>query len=53
MHRALDQAGVWAEAVRQRRPLIHNDYEALANKKGLPHGHVPIVRQIGGPDHPQ
>ena len=45
-HLALDQAGVWAEAVRQRRPLIQNDYESLAKKKGIPEGHVPIVREI-------
>ena len=45
-HLPLDQAGVWAEALRQRRPLIQNDYEALSNKKGLPQGHVPIVREI-------
>ena len=45
-HLPLDQAGVWAEAVRQRRPLIQNDYEALAEKKGLPSGHVPIVREM-------
>jgi PAS domain S-box-containing protein len=45
-HRSLDRAGVWAEAVRQRRPLIHNNYESLANRKGLPQGHVPILRQI-------
>ena len=45
-HLPLDRAGVWAEAVRQRRPLIHNDYEGLADRKGFPQGHVPIVRQI-------
>src|SRR5690606_5594234 len=43
-HLPLDQAGVWAEAVRQRRPMIQNDYESLPEKKGLPQGHVPIVR---------
>jgi PAS domain S-box-containing protein len=45
-HLQLDQAGVWADAVRQRRPLIQNDYESLAKKKGIPDGHVPIVREI-------
>jgi signal transduction histidine kinase/CheY-like chemotaxis protein len=45
-HLPLDQAGVWAEAVRQRRPLIQNDYESLAKKKGIPQGHVPILREI-------
>ena len=45
-HLPVDQAGAWAEAVRQQRPIIHNDYEALENKKGLPQGHVPIVREI-------
>jgi signal transduction histidine kinase/ActR/RegA family two-component response regulator len=45
-HLPLDQAGVWADAVRQRRPLIQNDYESLKKKKGVPTGHVPIVRQI-------
>jgi PAS domain S-box-containing protein len=45
-HRPLDQAGVWAEAVRQRRPLIQNQYESLAKKKGLPQGHVPILREM-------
>jgi PAS domain S-box-containing protein len=45
-HLAIEKAGIWAEAVRQRRPLIQNDFESLANKKGLPQGHVPIVREI-------
>lgn len=45
-HLPLNQAGVWADAVRQRGPLIQNDYESLAEKKGIPQGHVPIVREM-------
>ncbi len=45
-HLPLDQAGVWAEAARQRRPLIHNDYQSLSQKKDLPHGHVAIMREM-------
>ncbi|MDQ2692615.1 MAG: PAS domain S-box protein [Chloroflexota bacterium] len=45
-HRPLDQAGLWAEAVRQRRPLIQNDYASLPPITGLPAGHEPIVREI-------
>ena len=45
-HLSLDQAGVWAEAARQRRPLIQNDYESLSKRKGVPQGHVPITREI-------
>src|SRR5687768_10883031 len=42
----LDQAGVWAEAVRERRSVIQNDYESLAMKKGLPQSHVPLLREM-------
>ncbi len=45
-HLPLDQAGAWAEAARQRRPMIQNDYEAMAGRKGMPQGHVPISREI-------
>ena len=45
-HHPVDQAGVWADAVRLRRPLIQNDYESLTRKKGTPQGHVPIVREM-------
>lgn len=45
-HQAVEQAGVWAEAVRQRRAIIHNDYESMPNKKGLPTGHAPLIREI-------
>ena len=45
-HHPLDRAGLWAEAVRQRRPLIQNDYASLTPITGLPSGHEPIVREI-------
>ncbi|MFH1563298.1 MAG: PAS domain S-box protein [Nitrospirota bacterium] len=41
------EAGIWAEAIRQRTPLIVNDYEAFdPRKKGIPEGHVPIKRVL-------
>ncbi|MGD8909048.1 MAG: response regulator [Chromatiales bacterium] len=46
----LKTAGLWGEAVRQRRPIITNDY-AAANpwKKGTPEGHVKLVRHMNLP----
>ncbi|MDP3396038.1 MAG: PAS domain S-box protein [Methanoregula sp.] len=42
--------GLWGEAVRQRRPVITNDYAAESPlKKGYPEGHVPIIRHINIP----
>lgn len=39
----LDKTGIWGEAVRQRRPIVINDF-AAANplKKGTPKGHVQL-----------
>ncbi len=40
----LDKTGIWGEAVRQRRPIIVNDFQANhALKKGLPDGHVRLT----------
>ena len=46
MHYGVDQAGVWADCVRARRPVIHNDYESLPHKKGMPDGHAKVVREL-------
>lgn len=46
LHYPIEQAGVWADCVRERRPLIHNDYASLPNKRGLPPGHAELVREF-------
>jgi PAS domain S-box-containing protein len=46
----VEDTGLWGEAVRQRKPIIVNDY-AAANplKKGTPAGHVPLRRHMNIP----
>jgi len=45
-HYPADEAGVWADALRTRAPVVHNDYASLPHRRGLPEGHAPIVREI-------
>jgi signal transduction histidine kinase/ActR/RegA family two-component response regulator len=46
----LDQTGTWGEAVRQRRPIVVNDFEAPHPlKKGYPPGHVILERFLTVP----
>ena len=45
-HYPVDKAGVWADAVSARRPVVHNDYASLPHRKGLPPGHAPVVREL-------
>lgn len=45
-HYPIAKAGVWVDCVRYRKPIIHNNYDALPNKHGLPKGHAAIVREL-------
>ena len=46
-HFPIDEAGIWAEAIRRREPLILNDYSGPHRaKKGLPDGHVTLTNLL-------
>jgi len=46
----LDRTGIWGEAVRQRKPIMVNDFQAENPlKKGYPEGHVLLYRYLTVP----
>jgi PAS domain S-box-containing protein len=45
-HYAIDEAGVWVECIYQQKPVIHNDYVSLPNRKGMPEGHAKVIREL-------
>ena len=45
-HYSLNKAGVWADAVREKKAVIHNDYASLKHRKGMPDGHAEIKREL-------
>ncbi len=46
----LDKTGMWGEAVRQRKPILLNDFKAgHPLKKGYPEGHVNLERFLTVP----
>ncbi len=49
MHYNIDRAGVWVDCVREKKPVIHNDYDSLEQKKGMPKGHVRVARDLAVP----
>lgn len=43
----LDKTGIWGEAVRQRKPIMLNDFQANHHlKKGYPEGHAPLNKYL-------
>ena len=48
-HYPVSVAGIWADAVRQRAPVVCNDYAIYRGKRGLPDGHAPLLRFVSVP----
>ncbi|WP_321325329.1 EAL domain-containing protein [Thiomicrorhabdus sp.] len=48
-HYPVSKAGIWAEAVRQKQPVLINDYHSYVGEKSLPNGHVVLHRMISVP----
>ncbi len=48
-HYPISQAGIWADALRQRKPVVINDYASAPGKHGLPEGHARLERLISVP----
>lgn len=45
----MEEAGLWANAVRERKAIVVNDYSSQASKKGAPLGHIALSRFMSIP----
>jgi PAS domain S-box-containing protein len=48
-HYPVNDAGIWADALREKKAFLYNHYESVPNKKGLPEGHAHLERFISLP----
>ncbi len=49
IHFPINEAGIWGDCIRLRKPVIINDYNSYPSKKGYPEGHVHIKRFLSIP----
>lgn len=49
-HFPISKAGIWADAVREKRTIILNDFQGeRRGKKGVPEGHIELIRLMSVP----
>ena len=48
-HYSVSKAGIWADALRLKKPVAFNDYAAYPDKHGLPEGRAEMKRMISVP----
>ena len=48
-HYPVNEAGNWVNCIRERRPVVYNDYANSPNQRGLPTGHAPVHRFMSIP----
>ncbi len=48
-HFPIKDAGAWTDCIKEKKPLIYNDFMNLKTRKGLPDGHVPVIRLLSAP----
>jgi PAS domain S-box-containing protein len=48
-HYPVSEAGLWADALRERKRVVVNDYPACPHKRGLPEGHSALQRLVTVP----
>ena len=45
-HYPIAVAGVWVDCVSEGKPVVHNDYDSLPHRKGMPPGHAEVIREL-------
>lgn len=49
LHYSIEKAGIWVDCAVKGEPVIANDYHSIKHKKGLPQGHVNVIRMLTVP----